>query len=118
MIKGPSLKVDLHTGAIAEGALTFALNLAILWIMLRGPKNPLVKVYLLSVATVALVVSGSGYTGPAMNPANAFGWAYVYNRHNTWEQFYVYWICPFTGAILAAFVYRFLFMSPVKQKKA
>lgn len=27
MLKGPSLKVDLHTGAIAEGALTFALKL-------------------------------------------------------------------------------------------
>jgi len=36
----------------------------------------------------------------------AFGWAYVNNWHNTWEQFYVYWICPFIGAILAAWVFR------------
>lgn len=117
-LKGPSLKVDLHTGAIAEGALTFALNLTILLVMLKGPKNPLLKVYLISVATVSLVIAGSAYTGPSMNPANAFGWAYINNRHNTWEQFYVYWICPFIGATLAASVYRFLFMSPVKQKKA
>ncbi|MBO8631193.1 aquaporin, partial [Staphylococcus aureus] len=47
-----------------------------------------------------------GYTGPAMNPANAFGWAYVNNRHNTWEQLYVYWVCPFIGAILAAWTFR------------
>ncbi|KAF8401828.1 hypothetical protein HHK36_012774 [Tetracentron sinense] len=48
----------------------------------------------------------------------AFGWAYVGNRHNTWEQFYVYWICPFIGAILAAWVFRVIFPPPVKQKKA
>lgn len=48
----------------------------------------------------------------------AFGWAYVNNRHNTWEQFYVYWICPFIGAILAAFVFRTVFPPPAKQKKA
>ncbi|XP_028796859.1 aquaporin SIP1-1-like [Neltuma alba] len=117
MLKGPYLKVDLHTGAMAEGALTFALNLAIL-IFLKGPKNPLLKVYLVSVTTVSLVIPGSAYTGPSMNPANAFGWAYINNRHNTWEQFYVYWICPFIGATLAASVYRFLFTSPAKRKKA
>ncbi|KAF7805791.1 aquaporin SIP1-1-like [Senna tora] len=118
MMKGPSLKVDLHSGAIAEGALTFSLNLSILFIMLKGPKNPLLKVYMIAVTTVALVIPGSLYTGPAMNPANAYGWAYVNNRHNTWEHFYVYWICPFIGAILAASLYRFLFISPLKQKKA
>ncbi|WJX49929.1 hypothetical protein P8452_36304 [Trifolium repens] len=74
MMKGPSLKVDLHTGAIVEG--------------------------------------------PSMNPANAFGWAYMNNKHNTWEQFYVFWICPLIGASSAALVYRFVFMSPIKEKKA
>lgn len=48
----------------------------------------------------------------------AFGWAYVNNRHNTSEHFYVYWICPFTGAILAAWIFRILFPPPVKEKKA
>ncbi|OIW15709.1 hypothetical protein TanjilG_04244 [Lupinus angustifolius] len=118
ILKGPSLKVDLHTGAVAEGVLTFAFNLVILLIMIKGPKNPLLKVYLVAVATVALVIPGSHYTGPSMNPANAFGWAYVYNKHNTWDHFYVYWICPFIGAILAGLLFRFLFISPVKQKKA
>lgn len=47
----------------------------------------------------------------------AFGWAYVNNRHNTWEQLYVYWVCPFVGAVLAAWTFRFIF-PPVKQKKA
>ncbi|CAJ1953411.1 unnamed protein product, partial [Sphenostylis stenocarpa] len=36
----------------------------------------------------------------------AFGWAYFEKRHNTWDQFYVYWICPFVGAILAAWLFH------------
>ncbi|XP_057496065.1 aquaporin SIP1-1-like [Actinidia eriantha] len=118
MLGGPSLKVDLHTGAMAEGALTFTITFAILLIVLKGPRSPVLKTWLISMATVVLVVTGSSYTGPAMNPANAFGWAYVNNWHNTWDQLYVYWICPFIGAILAASVFRILFPIPAKQKKA
>ncbi|XP_030453162.1 aquaporin SIP1-1-like [Syzygium oleosum] len=118
MLEGPSLKVDLHTGAIAEGVLTFLITFLVLLIVLRGPQSSFVKTWLLATVTVALVVAGSSYTGPSMNPANAFGWAYVNNWHTTWEQFYVYWICPFVGAILAAWVFRVLFPPPVKQKKA
>ncbi|CAA0839298.1 Aquaporin SIP1-1 [Striga hermonthica] len=117
MLAGPSLKVDLHTGAIAEGVLTFAITFAVLLIIIRGPRSPIIKNLLLAMSTVALVVAGASYTGPSMNPANAFGWAYINNKHNTWEQLYVYWICPFVGAILAAWVFRFLFPPPTKQTK-
>ncbi|XAR68681.1 hypothetical protein NMG60_11003896 [Bertholletia excelsa] len=117
MVGGPSLKVDLHTGAIAEGILTFTITFAVLLIVLRGPNSPVLKTWLIAMATVALVIAGSSYTGPSMNPANAFGWAYVNKWHNTWEQFYVYWICPFAGAILAALVFRVVFPPPVKKQK-
>ncbi|GER27940.1 small basic intrinsic protein 1-2, partial [Striga asiatica] len=142
MLAGPSLKVDLHTGAIAEGVLTFAITFAVLLIIIRGPRSPIIKNLLLAMSTVSLVVAGASYTGPSMNPANvsytspykneipcsaapkkrikeikAFGWAYINNKHNTWEQLYVYWICPFVGAILAAWVFRFLFPPPTKQTK-
>lgn len=70
MLGGPSLKVDLHTGAIAEGVLTFLISFAVLLIVLRGPRNPIFKTWLLAMATVTLIVAGSGYTGPSMNPAN------------------------------------------------
>ncbi|OMP09839.1 Major intrinsic protein [Corchorus olitorius] len=72
-LKGPSLKVDLHTGAIAEGVLTFGLSMALLLILFRGPKNMLIKLWFMAVATVGLVTLGGKYTGPSMNPANAFG---------------------------------------------
>ncbi|KAL0402756.1 UNVERIFIED_CONTAM: Aquaporin SIP1-1 [Sesamum radiatum] len=70
MLGGPSLKVDLQTGAIAEGVLTFIITFAVLLIVLRGPSNPLVKNWLLAMSTVTLVFAGSSYTGPSMNPAN------------------------------------------------
>lgn len=70
MIGGPSLKVDLHTGAVAEGVLTFVITFAVLLIFLRGPRSDLLKTWLLATATVVLVMVGSAYTGPAMNPAN------------------------------------------------
>ena len=70
MLEGPSLKVDLHTGAMAEGILTFAITFAVLLIILRGPRSPVLKTWLLAMTTVAMVVTGSSYTGPSMNPAN------------------------------------------------
>lgn len=70
MLGGPSLKVDLQTGAIAEGVLTFIITFAVLVIIIRGPRSPLVKNWLIAMSTVALVVTGSSYTGPSMNPAN------------------------------------------------
>ncbi|CAL1393748.1 unnamed protein product [Linum trigynum] len=119
VLGGPSLKVDLHTGAIAEAALSFVLCLALLSIMVKGPKNYLVKVWLLAVVTVGLIFTGGKFTGPSMNPANAYGWAYVNNRHNNWQLFYVYCISPLVGAILAARVFKLLFKpsSPTPKDK-
>ncbi|XP_047938976.1 aquaporin SIP1-1-like [Salvia hispanica] len=120
MLGGPSLKVDTNTGATAEGVLTFIMTLAVLFIIFKGPRSVIVKNWMLAMSTVSLVVAGTTYTGPSMNPANAFGWAYVNNAHNTWEHFLVYWISPFVGSILAAWVFRFLCPPPPppKQKKA
>ncbi|KAJ6974869.1 apyrase 2-like [Populus alba x Populus x berolinensis] len=102
MLGGPTLQVDLQTGGLAEGVLTFLMTFAVLVIILKGPRSSLVQAWFLATATVTLVSAGSTYTGPSMNPAYAFGWAFVNKRHNTWEQLYVYWICPFVGAIMAA----------------
>ncbi|GFP79730.1 aquaporin sip1-1 [Phtheirospermum japonicum] len=117
MLRGPSLKVDLHTGAIAEGFMTFIITLYILIIVIRGPRNQIIKNLLLAMSIVMLIIAGSDYIRHCMNPANAFGWAYVNNKHNKCEQFYVYWICPFVGAILDAWVFRFLFPPPTTNQK-
>ena len=69
MISGPSLQVDVHTGAIAETILSFGITFAALLIIIRGPRRLLAKTFLLALATLCFVVAGSKYTGPAMNPA-------------------------------------------------
>jgi len=62
--------VDPHTGAVAELVLTFVITMAVLWIIVKGPRNPIIKTWMLSISTVCLVLSGAAYTGPSMNPAN------------------------------------------------
>lgn len=69
-------------GALAEGVLTFVFCFLVLSVVVKGPKSPLLKVWLLSNVTAGLVWVGRGYTGPSMNPANAFGWAYANDKHN------------------------------------
>ncbi|KAL4591750.1 hypothetical protein LXL04_004721 [Taraxacum kok-saghyz] len=118
MIGGPYCKVDMHTCAIVEGMLTFTSSILVLYVILRGPKSWIMKNWLLSASIVTLVGFGRAYTGPSMNPANAFGWAYVNNHYTTWKHLYVYWISPFIGAITAGWTFRLIFPPPSKQKVA
>ncbi|KAE8685294.1 Aquaporin SIP1-1 [Hibiscus syriacus] len=66
LIGGPSLKVDTHTGAIAEGVLTFLIAFDVLFIILRGPQSSIFKTWLISIVVVTLVTFGSAYTGPSI----------------------------------------------------
>ena len=89
MLGGPTLQVDLHTGGLAEGVLTFLMSFAVLVIILKGPRNPLVQTLLLAIATITLVVAGSTYTGPSMNPANVsipFVFVSQFHRHLSFEK--------------------------------
>lgn len=58
--------------------------------------------------TVTLdILMGGPLTGGAMNPARAFGPAFVTGQ---WLGNSVYWAGPFLGGIAAAFVYKFAFL--------
>ena len=70
MLAGPSLKVDLHTGAMAEGILTFMITFLVLLIIVKGPSNPILKTLMIATTIVTMIVTGSTYTGPSMNPVN------------------------------------------------
>lgn len=76
-IAGPSLRVSLHTGALAEGVLTFVITFAVLLIMIKGPRSGTAKTLLLAISTVVLITVGASYTGPAMNPAFVSDYYYV-----------------------------------------
>ncbi|XP_075067491.1 aquaporin-4-like [Mixophyes fleayi] len=46
------------------------------------------------------------YTGASMNPARSLATSAVFNR---WDNHWIYWIGPLMGAILAAFIYEYIF---------
>ncbi|XP_078543230.1 aquaporin-4-like [Lissotriton helveticus] len=53
------------------------------------------------------------YTGASMNPARSFGTSLVFND---WHSHWIYWIGPFMGGVLAAFVYEYLFCPDPERK--
>ncbi|KAK8502301.1 hypothetical protein V6N13_092902 [Hibiscus sabdariffa] len=55
-LTGSSLKVDSHTGDVAKGAISFVRSFTLLMIIFKGPKNYLVKQWLMSVTTAILVI--------------------------------------------------------------
>jgi MIP family channel proteins len=58
--------------------------------------------------TIAMdILLGGPFTGAAMNPARAFGPAFV-ARH--WQNHLVYWVGPLAGGVVAGFLYDRLFL--------
>ncbi|KAI6670269.1 hypothetical protein NL676_005154 [Syzygium grande] len=103
-----SMKIQQSSAFPAQAA-------SISQLMLEKPRSLLVKVWLPAMAIVGLVVVGSGYTRPAMDPANAFGWAYMNNWHNMGEQF-EYWISQFASAVLEGWAFKLLLKPRIRDE--
>ncbi len=56
--------------------------------------------------TAGIMIAGYATTG-ALNPARSFGPSLVTSH---WATHYVYWVGPVIGALVAGFVYHFVFM--------
>lgn len=92
------------------------------WLVIISYEGSVVCMYILLCALFLESFGGAMKNCDRLFCLQAFGWAYLNNWHNTWDQLYVYWICPFAGAILAAWLFRAIFPPPpppeLKQKKA
>jgi MIP family channel proteins len=62
-------------------------------------------------AIAAGVLMAYALTGGAMNPARAFGPQLV---SNDWSHFWVWYIGPFAGAVIAASLYELLYLRPAR----
>ena len=70
LLRGPRLMVDLNRGALAEFVLTFTITFSILFAVLKGPRSPVLKTWIIVLATYVVIILGAGFTGPSLNPAH------------------------------------------------
>ena len=105
---GLGLGVSSGQGVLIEAVLTFFLVLAVYGTAVddRGPFAKTAGLSIGLVMTFGILAAGP-LTGAAMNPARAFG-PEVAGGH--WEDWWVYWIGPIGGGIVAAAVYWFAFL--------
>ncbi len=106
----PGLGTGVSSGraVLIEAVLTFFLVFAVYGTAVddRGPFTKLAGLPIGLVLTFD-ILAGGPLTGAAMNPARAFG-PMLAGGH--WSDWWVYWIGPIGGGIVAAAVYWFAFL--------
>jgi MIP family channel proteins len=106
---GPGIQPE--AGLVIEAILTFFL----VWVVFATAADP--RGTFKSIAGLGIgltitvdVLMGGPLTGAAMNPARAFGPELI---ANDWSDFWIWYIGPFAGGVIAAVAYEFLYLRPV-----
>jgi len=96
---------------VVEAVLTFFLVWAV-WATAVDERGAFKAIAGLAIGlTITMdVFMGGPLTGAAMNPARAFGPELA---GNTWTGWWIYWIGPIAGGLLAALVYEYLYLRPL-----
>ena len=102
--------IGAGAGVVCEAVLTFFL----VWVVFAtavDPRGAFQQISGLAVGfTIAFgVLMAYGLTGGAMNPARAFGPQLVGDH---WSHWWVWYIGPFAGAVIAASLYELLYLRP------
>ena len=107
----PSANITDWKAFLLEAIMTFFLVWAV-WATAVDPRGAFKAIAGLAIGlTISIdVFVGGPVTGAAMNPARAFGPEVA---GNTWTGWWIYWIGPFAGALIASLVYEYLYLRPV-----
>jgi aquaporin TIP len=104
--------IEPEAGLIIEAVLTFFL----VWVVFATAADP--RGTFKSIAGLAIgftitmdVLMGGPLTGAAMNPARALGPELI---ANSWDNFWIWYVGPFSGAVIAAVAYEVLYLRPVQ----
>jgi MIP family channel proteins len=97
--------VNAIEGIALEAIMTTVLLFAVFGTAV-DPRGPKIGGLAIGLAVTADILLGGTLTGAAMNPARWFGPAVAAGAFDNW---YVWWIGPFLGAIVVAVLYRALF---------
>jgi aquaporin Z len=95
--------IGLARGIAVEAVLTLLLVLTVFGTAV-DPRAPRIGGLAIGLAVAADILMGGPLTGAAMNPARWFGPAVASGTYADW---YVWWIGPLLGAIVAAAIYRY-----------
>ena len=108
----PQAPFTAMKAVVMEVVLTFILVFVIFGVAVdkRGPNA--VAGLLIGLAVTLDILFGGPYTGASMNPARSFGPALIGMR---WTAWWVYWIGPLLGGVLAGLVYNFVFLAPARR---
>lgn len=94
--------VSVLGGIIFEGIMTFILVFVVFGTVIDS-RAPKIGGFAVGLAVVVDALAGGPFTGAAMNPARAIGPAIASLYFANW---YVYWIGPIIGAIIAGLLYK------------
>jgi MIP family channel proteins len=110
----PSLGGGITSGAavVVEAVLTFFLVIVV-FATAVDPRGAFKQISGLAIGfTIALGILMSGVlTGGMMNPARAFGPQLLADN---WKHFWIWYVGPFAGAVIAASLYELLYLRPAR----
>ena len=96
--------ISIGAGIAIEAVLTLVLVFAVFGTAVDR-RAPRLGGMAIGLAVSADVLMGGPLTGAAMNPARWFGPALASGH---WDNWYVWWVGPLIGAIVAAVIYRYV----------
>jgi MIP family channel proteins len=102
--------ISAGTGVVVEAILTFFL-VFVVFATAVDPRGAFKQIAGLAIGfTISLdILMGGVLTGAAMNPARAFGPQLVGDH---WTKFWVWYVGPVAGAVIAATLYELLYLRP------
>jgi MIP family channel proteins len=110
----PSLGAGISSGpaVVVEAVLTFFL-VFVVFATAVDPRGAFKQIAGLAIGfTISLdILMGGVLTGAAMNPARAFGPQLV---GHTWSHFWIWYIGPLAGGVIAASLYELLYLRPAR----
>lgn len=104
--------VSMTTGLFVEVILTFFLVFVIFATAVDKSNKSHHAALAIGFVIVFDHIIGLSLTGSSMNPARTFGPALV---SGMWTNHLIYWVAPIVGALIAAFVYQYVFLNSKKK---
>ena len=105
--------INSFQGVMLEALLTFFL----VWVIFATAADPGGSFRAIAGLAIGFTITmdillGGPLTGAAMNPARAFGPELI---QRDWDDFWVWYVGPCVGAVIAALSYEFLYLRPLRQ---